>query len=400
MRKYDILQAMKAKDHYNVMAVYSLIYSACREHFSGVLDEMSNTSNWHLTTVPPERFVGCKKLVNEYGEPFDGIILSMPGDNEAMRRIARSHIPTVLVDITDRRISARHDAVSTVWTDNSDVGRRAAHHLLACGSYRSAGFVHEFGQPFYSEERMVAFRQTMRLGGYEAMVFGKYRGGVQYDGKLRAWLHALPKPAAVMAATDMRAADVINACRDEAIPVPSLVSVIGVDNDVAQHAKCGMSISSVMLNSKMMGRRAVRELDFLINHPKAKGRMHEVLIPAKGVFVGESTACSVSATRLVNIALEFIAANCAIDISTEDVVAHLGCSRRLAELRFSQVAGTTIHKAISSARLNEARHRIRLGESVNGIVQALHFRSANQLYQMYKRHFGHTVRQTGRTGED
>ena len=150
----------------------------------------------------------------------------------------------------------------------------------------------------------------------------------------------------------------------------------------------------------MMGRKAVRELDFLINHPKAKGRMHEVLIPAKGVFVGESTACSVSAARLVNIALEFIAANCAIDISPEDVIAHLGCSRRLAELRFSQVAGTTIHKAISSARLNEARHRIRLGESVNGIVQALHFRSANQLYQMYKRHFGHTVRQTGQTGED
>ena len=81
-----------------------------------------------------------------------------------------------------------------------------------------------------------------------------------------------------MAATDMRAADVINACRAEDIPGP-----------------------------------------------------HEVLIPARGVFSGESTARSVSDTRLVNIAPDFI--------------------------------------------------------------------SANQLYQMYKRHFRHTVRQTGRTGE-
>ena len=40
----DILSAMK-KDKYNVLAVYSLLFFACREHFSGILDAMSNTSN-------------------------------------------------------------------------------------------------------------------------------------------------------------------------------------------------------------------------------------------------------------------------------------------------------------------------------------------------------------------
>jgi AraC-like DNA-binding protein len=67
----------------------------------------------------------------------------------------------------------------------------------------------------------------------------------------------------------------------------------------------------------------------------------------------------------------------------------------LAELRFSQVSGTTIHKAISDARLNEVQRRIRQGESVGGIVKALHFASAKQLYQMYKRHFGRTIRGKG-----
>ena len=121
--------------------------------------------------------------------------------------------------------------------------------------------------------------------------------------------------------------------------------------------------------------------------------MHEVLIPARDVFAGESTARSVSATRLVNIALEFIAANCGRSITAADVVSHLGCSRRLAELRFLQTRGTTIHKAISDARLGEARRRLAAGESVGGIVNAMRFRSANQLYQMYKRHFGRTTRQ-------
>ena len=144
----------------------------------------------------------------------------------------------------------------------------------------------------------------------------------------------------------------------------------------------------------MMGRQAVRELDFLFRHPKWKGRPHEILIPANDVFAGESTARSVSATRLVNIALDFISANCTKDLSPNDVIAHLGCSRRLAELRLSQISGTTIHKAINAARLNEVQRRIRLGESVGSVVKAMHFASAKQLYQMYKRHFGHTTRQT------
>lgn len=382
------------KENYNVLAVYTLIHSAGREHFSGVLEEMSNTSNWHLTTIPPEKFRAQKRFVNERGDPFDGIILSMPGDYDTMGRIAASRIPAVLVDITDRRLSARRDAVSTVWTDNADVGRRAALHLLSRGSYRSAGFVHEFGRPFFSDERMAAFRQTMRRGRCETKVFGKTEDGREFRDELRQWLRALPKPAAVMAASDMRAADVINACRAEGIAVPSQVAVIGVDYDVSLYARCDMSISSVILNSRMLGRMAVRELDFLLRHPNRKGRMHEVLIPAKDVFAGESTARSVSATHLVNIALEFIAANRERSITPADVAAHLGCSRRLAELRFSQVCGTTIHAAIGDARLGEVLRRIRRGESVNGIVQAMHFRSANQLYQMYKRHFGRTIGQS------
>ena len=66
--------------------------------------------------------------------------------------------------------------------------------------------------------------------------------------------------------------------------------------------------------------------------------------------------------------------------------------------QFSQVSGTTIHKAINNARLNEVQHRLRHGESVSSIVKAMHFASSKQLYQMYKRHFGHTTRQNGIVG--
>ena len=384
---------MKAKSHYNVLAVYSLRHFSGREHFSGVLDGMADTGDWQLETIRPDLFLDSKAFVNGDGEPYDGMIISMPGSARVMDKIAKSRLPTVLVDIPDRSLAARCDAVSWIWTDNADIGRRGALHLLERGEYSAAGYVHELTDEFYSRERLVAFRRAMHESGCETSVFPPDGTTTARNLKsLRAWLKELPKPAAVMAASDMRAADVINACRAEGIAVPSKVAVIGVDCDVSQHARCGMSISSVILNSRMMGREAVRELEFLLRHPKYKGRVRETVVSAKEIFAGESTARSVSATRLVNIALDFISANCTKDLSPNDVIAHLGCSRRLAELRFSQISGTTIHKAINTARLNEVQRRIRLGESVGSVVKAMHFASAKQLYQMYKRHFGSTIR--------
>ena len=383
----------KRTNHYNVLAVYYLRYFAGRDMFVGTLDEMSNKLNWHLDTVRPGKFFTERELVNEDGEPFDGYILSMPGTDNAMKRIAASRTPTVLVNITDRQLSARSDAVASVWTDNAGIGLCAAEHLLERGEYKSAGYLHELGIPFYSTERMTAFRARMKRNGLATSVLSARDAGKDFLDRLRKWVRELPKPAAIMACSDMRAADVINACKAEDISVPTQVAVVGVDNDAAQHAKCGMSISSVILNMRSMGRTAVRELDFLFAHPKWRGRPHEVLVPAKGVFAGESTARSVSAARLVNMAQAFIAKNRTSKLSPADVAAHLGCSRKLAELRFSQICGTTLRMAIENARMEEVKRRLAGGERVNDIVKEMHFTSANQLYRIYKRHFGSTIRQ-------
>lgn len=383
----------RKKDHYNVLAVCMLRDFAGREILTGILDEMSNRMNWHLVTTGPRRLFSERELTNEDGESFDGWILTMPGTDAVMRRIAASCKPTVLVNITDRSLSAREDAVASVWTDNADIGRCAARHLLERGKYASAGYVHEIDEVFYSMERMMSFRAAMKMANMATSVFDSHKA-MDFAAELRRWVRDLPKPAAVMACSDMRAADVINACSKEDIHVPEQVAVIGVDNDAAQHEKCGMSISSVVLNMRDMGRQSVRELDFLFRHPKWHGRQHEILIPAKGVFAGESTARSALATKLVKMAQEFIAGHHAEKISPDDVARHLGCSRQLAELRFSQICGKTVRRAIEDARMGEASRRLKNGEAVRDVVKAMHFTSANQFYRIYKRHFGHTLRQT------
>lgn len=383
---------MKTKEDWNVLVVCSMREWAGRDLFAGILCEISNKRNWHLDTVRPGHRFSCRELMNDEGEPYDGFILTMPGTNAMMERIAASMTPTVLVNITDRRLSARRDNFASVWSDNADIGRRAAKHLLECGKYKSAGFVHELGRPFYSDERIMAFRQEIKRGGYGTSVFPMDDDFENFFNRLKAWVRELPKPAAVMACSDMRAADVINACAAEGITVPSQVAVVGVDYDVYQHEKCAMSISSVPNNMHMMGRQAVRELDFLFRHPKRKGRPHEVLMPAERVYPGESSARSVSDARLVNMGLDFISSNRTRHITPAEVAAHLGCTRQFAEKRFAQIEGTTIRKAIEAARMDEAKRRIYAGETGRAVVKAMHFTSDNQFYRIYKRHFGETSR--------
>lgn len=48
---------------------------------------------------------------------------------------------------------------------------------------------------------------------------------------LADFLTTLPKPAAVMAAYDVRASEVISLCNNLNIDIPKQISVLGVDND-------------------------------------------------------------------------------------------------------------------------------------------------------------------------
>ena len=393
---YDILSAMGKKDYLNVLVVQSLRYKSSREYLSGVLDEMED-KNWHLTVARPSDVLSADDLLNEDDETFDGFILPTQGANDVMERLAHVDTPTVLVNMTDKRLSAGRGNFASVWTDNADIGRRAAKHFLECGEYKSAGYIHGPRREFYSEERMRAFRKAMHRSGYGTEVLPDGNGDGDYKDRIRQLLKRLPKPAAVMAVADMCAADAINICREEGFAVPAQVAVMGVDHDVSQHARCGMAISSVVADMRQLGRQSVKELDFLFRHSGGKKRPHEILVPAKGVFAGETVARAPAiATNLVERAQAFIAENRIRRLSPADVAAQLGCSRSLLKLRFRQIAGTTVRQAIEDARMDEVRRRILQGDNVKDIVSSMRFTSTNQFYRIYRRHFGQTI-QASRT---
>ena len=89
-------------------------------------------------------------------------------------------------------------------------------------------------------------------------------------GRLPDWLAALPKPAAVMAALDERAIEILSACGEARIQVPRQVAVIGVDNDELLCDFSDPPLSSVLPDHVREGALAAAELNRMLRSRKPR----------------------------------------------------------------------------------------------------------------------------------
>lgn len=365
-----------------IMAVFNLRYESGRLGLAGVLDYLSGKRGLDLHLTEPGEAFDLLKAKNILREGYAGVLATVPGTDEAMSELARAQIPLVLVNIPKIRLSENRTNVSFVWTDNFDIGEKAAAHLLETAEIKSFGFVHADDTPmsFWSKEREIAFRRTVRPCGRPYSVCP--------EGKLECWLAKIPKPAGVMASFDARAADVIAACRKLKLDIPSQVSVIGVDNDESWFEGAKSPLSSVVPDFRTMGYRAMEELDRLVRN-RRRSRPREIVIPAKDLIVRDSTSHLTPAARLVCDLHTFVNAHLQEDIHVSDIVRHLDCSRRLLELRLREEEGTSVRKVLETARLDKALSLIRTSaRSAAQIATACGFKSPTRLFHLVRRHFG------------
>jgi len=75
------------------------------------------------------------------------------------------------------------------------------------------------------------------------------------------------------------------------------------------------------------------------------------------------------------------------------VIRHLKVSRSLAELRFRELQRQTIHDAITTARLEEVKHRLATThDTIEQISTDCGWQSANSFKNLFKRRFGISMR--------
>ena len=368
-----------------------------RDILSGIFSFVEAGHPWRFRLVQQPDGFTAENVKAAEKEGVDGFLLTFFGDDNALETLKRSSCPIVFTCPTISRLRTRSAPTAFVWNDNDAIGDMGANYLSGLGKFRSFGFVHSlYGADRlvhgYSEERLHGFAKTLRENGLaNPKVFtASHDQGCQEDiSELANWLGKVPKPMAVMVASDWRAMHVLAAAEQARLDVPRQIAVLGVDNDELLTTHCTPPLTSIQPGHFEIGFKAAAELERLMSARRAPtGR--SMSVPPFRIVERESTRPTTSgAAALVERAKKFIRQHMALGITTTDVVAHLGCSRNLADLRYKEIEGITIRAAIEQIRLDAVRRLLRSTQRpMTAIAKQCGFRSPSHLSHLFRQRFG------------
>ncbi len=161
---------------------------------------------------------------------LDGlVIMSLPVNDEDVKRLIEHHLPTVLIEYP-------HPLINSVEIDDVDGGRLATEYLIKKGHSRIA-FLGDSDLPEYSIHpvslRLKGFRQAMKAANIEvpdSLVRLAPYNQEQARQVARELLDLPNPPTAIFAATDFQALGVLKATRQLGIKVPDELAIIGFDD--------------------------------------------------------------------------------------------------------------------------------------------------------------------------
>lgn len=373
---------MKAK---KIVVIARLGRSADRNFFSGVLAYARTKSNWSIKLIQmPEEFTP-EAMTQIEQDGLDGIISCETGTKGVLPLLEASKIPLVLVGSHPETLHRRKISVAFLTVDEEEIGRFAFRHLSSLGNFRSYAFVPSFESTLWSNLRCKGFMEAGKQAGKRCSPF---KGNASH---LLSWVQALPKPTAVLCAWDVSAVRLLEVCKEAKVSVPDQLVILGVNDDELLCLSASPSLSSIRPGAEKEGRIAAQALDRLMRHRTDKPL--QIRYTQNAVTERETTRSVAPATHLIREGLAFIEQNAVTGIEVEDVVRHLGVSRRLADLRFRQFHEMSIGEQIRETRLKELRRRIRETKLPLGQLTAeCGFQNAEYAKTLFKRRFGMTMR--------
>lgn len=212
------------------------------------------------------------------------------------------------------------------------------------------------------------------------------------------WIAALPKPCGVFAANDMRARDVLEACRAAGVDVPRQVMVLGVDDEEFVCRQTRPSLSSLLPDFDQGGFLAAELLVALLSGGPVPAEKRTFGV--RGIVERLSTSDPNEAGRMVGRAEEFIRENAASGgVSVCDVAKAAGASVRLLQKNFRAATGTTVSEALRDARLRRVCELLELTRTPIGrMAELCGFGDDCHLKKLFRKRFGMTMRQWRRRG--
>jgi LacI family transcriptional regulator len=326
----------------------------------------------------------------------DGIIADFD-DPSVCEALSHSRLPVVAVGGSYENEADYPPQVAYVATDNFKLVKLAYHHLIEAGLSRFAFFsLPEAPVNRWAQQRELAFAQLMQRDNIAVEIYrGQTTTAPSWDEAVEqqiAWLRSLPKPIGIIAVSDARARQLLQACLTAGITVPEQVALIGIDNDPLARILTRIPLSSVMQGCVEMGRTAAHLLHQMLNGARLAGT--RILVPPAGINVLASTRHEPFSHPHVMRARHFIRQYACQGIKTEQVADYVGISRSSLESHFRHELGRSVHDEILRFKLDAAK-TILLSEPGNiaDIAISCGFTTVQYLHAVFKRELGCTPRE-------
>lgn len=283
----------------------------------------------------------------------DGIIARIEN-----RRIERA-VRATRLPVVDLSAAMLMKGIPWLETDDKAIGRLAAEHFLERG-FRNLAFCGE-SRFNWSRWREESFSSHIRQKGMSLSVFnpgstGRAGAGRDWESdqrQLTLWIRSLPKPVGIFACYDIRAMDVMEACRRSGHRVPDEVAVLGVDNDELLCDLADPPLSSVIPDVRRTGYAAAGLLDRLMRGERVKAGC--TLFAPLGVATRQSTDVVAVEDPQVSMAVRYIREHACGGMGVEDLLGQVSLSRRVLEYRFRKLLGRSPHEQILRVRMDRAK---------------------------------------------
>ena len=280
-----------------------------------------------------------------------------------------------------------------VYSDDQAIAQLAAEHLLD-RHFRNFAFV-GVERSNWSRQRQIAFAEAIHDAGCKCQIYSplsRRRFRESWEGgqdDLAEWLEELPKPIAVMAAHDLRALCILDACRRVDLAVPEQIAIIGVDNDDVLCDLADPPLTSVAHQLDRIGHQAASLLDRMMagEAPPAE----PLFVPPLRIVTRRSTDAVAISDPIIASALRFIREHACDSISVQQVVRHSGLSRRALERGFAKYFGSTPHEQIVELQLGRVQQLLMETEfTLEEIAHRAGFSSSAYLGALFKKRMEQT----------
>jgi LacI family transcriptional regulator len=320
---------------------------------------------------------------------WSGLFVSKPSNPvlvERFQRIART-CPTVVLGGNTISIDA-----PVVHEDDAAASQLAAEHFLQRG-YRHFGWYSTFHLEV-DERRRETFRRTVELAGGDFICLDELPTTAGWRARCRSLqkrLPSVPKPLAVLAVDDFRAAELLEICLDAGLRVPADIAILGIGNEVTTCEEAEVPLSSIAFDYEQLAYGAAALLGRLMAGEPAP--VKPLVFPPQRIITRQSTlAMAVTEPRLLT-ALAYIDNRLRNNIGVTDIAQAAGISRGTLHNLCIQHLRQSPAQLLMRRRIERAQQLLKGGESVAAVAAACGFQSGRSLGRCFHRELGLSPRQ-------